>query len=279
MKPKVMVLVLALLIVTAGCATAPRGPSVTVLPGSGKTFERFQADDAACRQWADQHMGESPQEAMNQNTVTGAAVGTAAGAVLGAIVGSASGHAGTGAAIGAGSGLLVGTAAGANAGQAYGMEAQRRYDIAYQQCMYAKGNQVPGMESGSPAPVAQAAPPPPPPPAPVVVSPAPPPVVFGSPPRFIYSPALGFYVAVETPDDLVFLDGRYYLWSSGLWYTAPYYSGPWIVARAGRLPRVLHRFRYEEIRRHRDAEYHAFLRDRKHYHGRWHVPKDRREHR
>jgi hypothetical protein len=293
MKPKVIVFLLALLIAAGGCATAPRGPSVTVLPGSGKTFAQFQADDAACRQWADQHIGESPQEAMNQNAVTGAAVGTAAGAVLGAIVGSASGHAGTGAAIGAGSGLLVGTAAGANAGQAYGMEAQRRYDIAYQQCMYAKGNQVPGRLSGPPAPVAQAAPPPPPPPppmaedapppppppAPVVVSPAPPRAVFEAPPRFIYSPALGFYVAVETPYDLVFLDGRYYLWSSGLWYTAPYYSGPWIVARTGRLPRALHRFRYEEIRRHRDSEYHVFLRDRKHYHGRWYVPKERREHR
>jgi hypothetical protein len=276
-----MVLVLALLIVTAGCATAPRGPSVTVLPGSGKTFERFQADDAACRQWADQHMGESPQEAMNQNTVTGAAVGTAAGAVLGAIVGSASGHAGTGAAIGAGSGLLVGGAAGASSGQAYGMEAQRRYDIAYQQCMYAKGNQVPGMAPGPPAPVAEVAPPPPPPPppAPVVVSPAPPQVVFEAPPRFIYSPAVGFYVAVETPYDVVFLDGRYYLWSNGFWYMAPYYNGPWIVVREGRLPRALHRFGYKEIRRHRDYEYHAFLHDRKHYRGRWHVPEERREHR
>ncbi len=295
MKRKVMMLLFVLLIAVGGCATVPRGPSVTVLPGSGKTFEQFQADDAVCRQWADQHIGESPQETINQNTVAGAAVGTAAGAILGAAIGSASGRAGTGAAIGAGSGLLVGTAAGASAGQGYGMEAQRRYDIAYQQCMYAKGNQIPGMEQGPPAPVAEAAPPPPPPPpapvaeaappppppppAPVVVAPAAPQAVFGAPPQFIYSPSLGFYVAVETPYDLVFVDGRYYLWNNGFWYTAPYYSGPWIVARAGRLPRVLGRFRYEDIRRHRDFEYHAFLRDRKHYRGRWHVPEERREHR
>jgi hypothetical protein len=289
MKPKVMMLLLVFLVAAGGCATVPRGPSVKVLPGSGKTFEQFQADDAACRQWADQHIGESPQETINQNTVTGAAVGTAAGAVLGAIVGSASGHAGTGAAIGAGSGLLLGTASGANAGQAYGMEAQRRYDIAYEQCMYAKGNQIPGMESGPPAPVAEAVPPPPPPPppvaeaapppppplAPVVVSPAPPPVVFRAAPRFIYSPALGFYVAVETPYDLVLLNGRYYLWRNGFWYTSPYYNGPWIVVQAGRLPPRLHRFRYEEIRRHRDFEYHAYLRDKKRYHGRWYVPQER----
>jgi hypothetical protein len=281
MKPKVIVFVLVLFISVVGCATAPRGPSITVLPGSGKTFEQFQADDAACRQWADQHMGESPQETMNQNTVTGAAVGTAAGAVLGAVIGSASGHAGTGAAIGAGSGLLVGTAAGANAGQAYGMEAQRRYDIAYQQCMYAKGNQVQGTQQGPPAPVAEATPPPPPPPppAPVVVSPAPPRVVFEAPPRFIYSPALGFYVGVETPYDVVFLDREYYLWSNGFWYMAPYYNGPWVVVHGGRLPRTLHRFGYKEIRRHRDIEYHAFLHDRKHYRGHWHVPEERREHR
>jgi hypothetical protein len=278
MKTKMIVLILLPFMPLVGCATIPTGPSVQVMPGPGKSFDQFQADDAVCRQWAGQHIGESPQETMNQDTVAGAAVGTAAGAILGAAIGSASGHAGAGAAIGAGGGLLVGTAAGANAGQASGMEAQRRYDIAYQQCMYAKGDLVPGMAPGPAGPVAEATPPPPPPPppAPVVVSPAQPQVVFGAPPRFIYSPALGFYVAVETPYDLVFLDGRYYLWSNGFWYVAPYYNGPWIVARAGWLPPALHRFRYEDIRRHRDFEYHAFLRDRKHYQGRWFVPEERR---
>jgi hypothetical protein len=321
MKPKVMIFLLVVLVGVGGCATVPRGPSVRVLPGPGKTFDQFQADDAVCRQWAEQHIGESPQETVNQNTVTGAAVGTAAGAILGAAIGSASGRAGTGAAIGAGSGLLLGTATGAGAGQEYGMEAQRRYDIAYEQCMYAKGNQIPGVKVGPPAPVSQAVPPPPPPAAPVaeaapslppppapvaeagpppppppasvveagpppppptapvVVSPGPPRVVFGAAPRFIYSPALGFYVAVETPYDLVFDDGRYYLWSNGFWYAAPYYNGPWVSVQAGRLPPRLHRFRYEEIRRHRDLEYHAYLRDKNRYHGRWYVPEERREHR
>jgi hypothetical protein len=54
------------------------------------------------------------------------------------------GDPGIGAAIGAGSGLLTGTASGAEAGRVYGWQAQRQYDIAYQQCMYAKGNQLPG---------------------------------------------------------------------------------------------------------------------------------------
>ncbi len=155
---------LSLVLVTvAGCATVPRGPSVMALPGSGKTFEQFQADDINCRQWAAQQIGLSPQETINQNTATGAVVGTAIGAGLGAAIGAASGHAGTGAAIGAGSGLLVGTASGANAGQFYGREAQHRYDIAYTQCMYAKGNEIPGVVTRTRRSPRRIAPPPPPP--------------------------------------------------------------------------------------------------------------------
>jgi len=128
----------------SGCATMPTGPTARVLPGYGKSFEEFQSDDAICRQWAGQQIGVSPQERVNQNTATGAVVGTAIGAGAGALLGAAAGNAGVGAAIGAGSGLLLGTAAGANAGNVSGWEAQRRYDNAYVQCMYAKGNQVPG---------------------------------------------------------------------------------------------------------------------------------------
>lgn len=129
----------------AGCATVPSGPSVMALPGEEKTFEQFQADDAVCRQWAAERIGLSPQETVSQNTAAGAVAGTAIGAGLGAAIGAASGDAGTGAAIGAASGLLFGTAAGASIGQYYGGEAQRRYDIAYTQCMYAKGNDIPEM--------------------------------------------------------------------------------------------------------------------------------------
>jgi hypothetical protein len=121
----------------------PSGPSVNVLPAPGKPFERFMAEDAACRHYAERSIGMSPQDVANQNAVTGAGVGTILGAGAGALLGAASGHPGAGAAIGAGTGLLVGTAAGANSGQVYGAEAQRRYDNTYLQCMYAKGNQVP----------------------------------------------------------------------------------------------------------------------------------------
>ena len=131
-------------------ANDSKGPSVLVLPGSGKSFEQFQADDAVCRQWAAQQIGTAPQEAANQSTAKSAVAGTVIGAGLGAAIGSASGAAGTGAAIGAASGLLLGSAAGASAGYASGYEAQRRYDIAYQQCMYAKGNVTPGVVTRTP---------------------------------------------------------------------------------------------------------------------------------
>jgi uncharacterized protein YcfJ len=137
----------------------PAGPSVMVMPPPGKPFEQFQADDAVCRQWAAQRTGLAPQETVNQNIAGGAVAGTAIGAGLGAAIGSTSGHAGAGAAIGAATGLLVGSSAGANEGQVYGWRAQRRYDIAYMQCMYSKGNEVPGMSNRSGR---RASPPPPP---------------------------------------------------------------------------------------------------------------------
>ena len=141
----IILALMAILLLAGGCATVPTGPSVMVLPPQGKPFEVFQAEDATCRNWAVQQIGMSPQDTVNKNAAQGAVVGTAIGAGLGAAIGSASGNAGTGAAIGAASGLLVGTTSGAQAGQVYGYEAQRRYDIAYQQCMYANGNIIPGV--------------------------------------------------------------------------------------------------------------------------------------
>jgi hypothetical protein len=154
-------LFLAVLALSA-CATIPTGPSIMVLPGPGKSFDAFQADDAVCRQWAAQQVGASPNETANQTLVGGAAIGTILGAGLGAAIGAASGRPGTGAAIGAASGLLGGTAAATGPAYAAGYEAQRRYDIAYGQCMYAKGNQIPGFVR----PSRRAFPPPPPPPPP-----------------------------------------------------------------------------------------------------------------
>lgn len=131
-------------LVLAGCVTVPTGPSVMALPGTAKSFDQFRADDVACRDYAQYSLGPGAEQAAANNANANAIGGAAVGAAAGAIIGAASGHAGPGAAIGAGSGLLVGSTAGANSAaySSYGM--QRHYDMAYLQCMYAKGNQVPG---------------------------------------------------------------------------------------------------------------------------------------
>ncbi len=84
------------------------------------------------------------------------------GAGLGAAIGAASGKPATGAAIGASSGLIGGTAVASGPAYAAGSEAQRRYDNAYQQCMYAKGNQIFGLAAPSRKRSRWVPPPPPP---------------------------------------------------------------------------------------------------------------------
>ena len=39
------------------CSVMPAGPSVMALPGTGKTFDQFRADDNSCRQFAFQQVG------------------------------------------------------------------------------------------------------------------------------------------------------------------------------------------------------------------------------
>lgn len=161
--------------VLSACVTVPSGPNVMVLPAPGKPFEVFQTDDMLCQQYARSQIGIDPAEAANQSVVASGAVGTIVGAAAGALIGAAAGNPGAGAAIGGGSGLLLGSVSGVQAGGISGSALQSRYDMAYVQCMYARGNQVPGVAT---APSARATPPPPPPGAP----PPPPPGVV-PPPR------------------------------------------------------------------------------------------------
>ena len=156
------------LLALSACATLPSGPSVMAMPGRGKTFDQFRADDYVCRQYAlEQSGGSTANEASVNSGVKSAAVGAAVGATAGALVG---GHEGAGE--GAAAGLLVGALAGTAAGESSGYAAQRRYDAAYLQCMYAKGNAVPvsgrlgySQPATVPPPPPPNAPPPPPPPA------------------------------------------------------------------------------------------------------------------
>lgn len=127
-----------------GCAGLPLGPSVPVMPAPGKPFDLFVDEEYLCRRFAEEQVGISPQQAVQQEVTTGAVVGTAIGAAAGTAIGAAAGDIGTGAIVGSGMGLMGGSAAGAGSGAASSWAIQRRYDIAYEQCMYAKGNQLPG---------------------------------------------------------------------------------------------------------------------------------------
>jgi len=126
----------------SGCAVAPSGPSVMAMPGQGKNFDAFRADDATCRQYAEQQTGIPPDAAANQRLFGSAALGTVAGAAAGAAIGAATGNPAAGAAIGAASGLGLGTITGAGAAQYSGYSLQQRYDISYAQCMTAQGDSV-----------------------------------------------------------------------------------------------------------------------------------------
>jgi hypothetical protein len=133
-----------------GCTVAPpTGPSVMALPGQNKSFDAFQQDDVACRQYAWQQTGgASPAAAATQSQLGSAVAGTALGAATGAALGSLGGAVGAGAAIGAATGLAAGSAIGANnAATAYG-SVQQFYDVSYTQCMYGHGNTVQAAPSG-----------------------------------------------------------------------------------------------------------------------------------
>jgi hypothetical protein len=164
--PKRWGVVLAVMALLTACATVPSGPMVMVLPGAGKPFDLFQLEDAACRYHAQTQIGVTPGQEPAQSTLSGAAIGTFVGAGLGAAFGAAAGNPEVGAAVGAGTGLLMGTATGVEAGAASARTLQWRYDVSYVQCMYAKGNQVPGTTATPPPHHVPPPPSAPPPPAP-----------------------------------------------------------------------------------------------------------------
>jgi len=83
-------------LLVTGCASAPTGPSVTVLPGDEKSLEEFQGDDTTCRQWASQQSGMTTAQGSSSNSPAWSSA-----------------------------------------------PVQRSYDLAYAQCMFTKGNQVP----------------------------------------------------------------------------------------------------------------------------------------
>ena len=135
---------LAIFLILTGCARFPIAPTIPVMPAPGKPFDLFVNEERECRRYADFTTGRTPHDAYTDSVVSDAAAGTAIGAIVGTGLGALSGHPGEGAIIGSGIGLVEGSAIGANEGYRSSYSMQQQYNIAYQQCMYAKGNQLPG---------------------------------------------------------------------------------------------------------------------------------------
>jgi hypothetical protein len=121
----------------------PTGPTVAVMPAPNKPFDVFMQEEQLCRSWASHSIGieghDAAADSMLRSTVAGAAIGAIAGAIVG-------GDRNIGA--GAAMGTVIGATTGVNQSNATAWTAQRRYDVAYQQCMYSKGNLVPSFGYG-----------------------------------------------------------------------------------------------------------------------------------
>ncbi len=131
--------ILPSVLLLAACVSLPNSPSVMALPGTGKSFDQFRADDAACRQYAYGQIGgmtanQAASDSLARSAIVGAALGTAVGVATGG---------GRGAGVGAATGLALGSAVGVDSANASSFGAQRRYDNAYIQCMYGYGHRVP----------------------------------------------------------------------------------------------------------------------------------------
>jgi len=139
----ITVLLTSVLTLLAACVSTPTGPTIAVMPREGKPFEVFQQEDRICREFSANSIKDSSNAAL-KDAATSAAVAAALGAAAGAVIGGGS-HTNIG--TGAGVGLLGGAAVGAMNASGKENQAQTQYNIAYQQCMYSKGNQVPSYSS------------------------------------------------------------------------------------------------------------------------------------
>lgn len=136
-----------------GCATQPIGPTIPVMPAQGKSMESFQQDEDYCEQYASERAEGKVRQA-NDDELRRGFIGAALGTGLGALAGNTKG------AIAGGTiGAIIGSSSGAGYDQ---HRVQRAYDIAYGQCMTARGNEV-GMRR-HPRRTRDDGPPPPPPP-------------------------------------------------------------------------------------------------------------------
>src|SRR6266699_6492485 len=129
-KSATMISGIATLGLLAGCAVQPTGPTVRVLPAPYKPFDVFQQDQYECGQYAGSQVAGLADRANNRALGT-AAIGTALGLALGAATGD-----GRAATFGGVAGATVGGTIAGDQSERAGFSLQRRYDIAFSQCIY-----------------------------------------------------------------------------------------------------------------------------------------------
>jgi hypothetical protein len=123
-------------ILLSGCVTPPMGPTALVMPGQGKPFEDFAGDQSTCKQFAGGEVsGGATLANLTQFGTT--AMTTVIGAGLGGAVRGTRGME-----YGGGAGAIAGLAVSSRGVAAGQGSLQSRYDLAYIQCMYARGNQI-----------------------------------------------------------------------------------------------------------------------------------------
>ena len=127
------------ILLLAGCAQTPMGPTIPVMPGPNTSLSQFQSDQSVCRNFADQAVRDQARGA-NLRGLGTAAVTTGLGAGLGAAIGG-----GSGAGIGAAAGALGGTALAARNTSNANTSIQAQFNNAFAACMFSLGNSVPSM--------------------------------------------------------------------------------------------------------------------------------------
>ncbi|HET9701326.1 MAG TPA: hypothetical protein VFP70_10435, partial [Burkholderiales bacterium] len=63
MTNRLRISTVAVMLVLAGCVSIPSGPSSMALPGTGMGWDRFRADEAECRGFAQAQVGTTPDQA------------------------------------------------------------------------------------------------------------------------------------------------------------------------------------------------------------------------
>lgn len=140
----------AKLVLLAGCVPAVMAPTVVATPGAGKAPADFAADHNTCAVLADQQIAPAKTAANNQivgSVLLNAALGSGGAAAAGGSNGDVAANA-----------VANGLGAGAATAQSAQATLQRQYDFDYAQCMYAKGNNVPGFLPVVTAPEPEATP-------------------------------------------------------------------------------------------------------------------------